>query len=613
MNSIGDTSFILQFAFATLLPVAATILLTWLGGMAPFAKLGFWPRQILCGLVFGGIAVYGTEVGIVTHDAIMNVRDAAPLAAGFFFGGPAGIIAGMIGGIERWLAALWGRGMFTRLGCSAATALAGIFAASVRRFVFNGKRPTWLISFSLAAMMEVIHLLLIFLTNMDDARHAFVVVWDCSAPMVTCNALSVMLCCIVSALMQGEGLSLEHQNIASKVRAGMFRAACTGVIASYIIISLLLNRLFRTDIASMSGQDSEFIRDLVLLVSTYLQIILIGVLFIGNYILMQRVVVNSVWQINNQLHQITSGDLSAQVDVRDSDEFSSLSDDINATVGALRDAIAAESARIDADLATAKAIQESALPRTFPPFPYIDAFDLYASMDAAREIGGDFYDFFLVGNHTLGFLIADVSGKGIPAALFMMKAKSELANSIRSGIELDKAITLANQALCEGNDEDMFVTVWAATLDYVTGKLTYVNAGHNYPLLRRDGKWQWLREVSGLFLGGLETESYTQETLMLAHGDELVLYTDGVTEAFDAHNAPYGEQHLEEFLQAHPDQGPHALVDSLRTDVAAWAKDTEQSDDVTILCLEYLSDDHHFVHVGVLPRDLTRDAIHYRA
>ena len=196
-------------------------------------------------------------------------------------------------------------------------------------------------------------------------------------------------------------------------------------------------------------------------------------------------------------------------------EFAHLSGGINATVDALKESIEEAETRIDRELTTAKAIQENALPSTFPPFPEIDRFDIYASMNPAREVGGDFYDFFLIDDHTLGFLVADVSGKGIPAALFMMAAKTEVGNYMASGMDLAQAVQSANYHLCQGNDAGMFVTVWAATLDYETGELTYVNAGHNPPLLRHDGQWSWLRKRSGLFVGTFETAKYRTYTLQL--------------------------------------------------------------------------------------------------
>ena len=432
-------------------------------------------------------------------------------------------------------------------------------------------------------------MLLILLTNMNEARRAFFVVWACNVPMIVCNAIAVTICSIVLSIMYGECGEWHAQvpKIATQVRTGMLVVAIMGIFASYAISRTLLNDLFRSDLGMALTQESELVRNFVLLMSGYLQIVLLGTLFIVNYVLIRFVVVRNMWRVDEELERITSGDLSVEVDVRDSVEFASLSDGINATVGSLREAIAAEGARIEADLATARAIQESTLPRTFPPFPHIDAFDIYASMDAAREVGGDFYDFFLMDNHTLGFFIADASGKGIPAALLMMEAKSELDNCMKSGAELSEAVGMANRSICQGNDEDMFVTAWVATLDFRTGELTCVNAGHNYPLLRRDGTWCWLKGVSGLFLGGLDSVDYAQETFVMEPGDQLLLYTDGVTEAFDAHGAPYGSERLEEFLNAHADKNPRELIHALRADIQAWAGGAEQSDDVTMLCLEY--------------------------
>jgi hypothetical protein len=232
-------------------------------------------------------------------------------------------------------------------------------------------------------------------------------------------------------------------------------------------------------------------------------------------LLLKNVVVRDIDRTNEVLGRITGGELDQSVAVRDTVEFARLSDGINATVGSLRDAIADEAARNDRDLATAKAIQESALPRSFPPFPEVDSFDIYASMNAAREVGGDFYDFFLLDDDRVCLLIADVSGKGIPASLFMMAAKTEISSNIRAGMDLGIAMQTANWHLCQGNDAGMFVTVWAAVLDYATGELTYVNAAHNPPLLRHGGKWEWLKERCGLFLGTFETAKYREERITL--------------------------------------------------------------------------------------------------
>lgn len=313
--------------------------------------------------------------------------------------------------------------------------------------------------------------------------------------------------------------------------------------------------------------------------------------FIAVYIqasrLLENVVVRGFEQTNETLSLITKGDLSQEVDVHGTVEFTHLSGGINATVHALRDSIAEAEMQISRELKTAKAIQASALPQTFPPFPEISRFDIYASMNPARDVGGDFYDFFLIDDHRMGFLIADVSGKGIPAALFMMAAKTEIGNYMLSGIDLAQAIQSANYHLCQSNDTGMFVTVWAAVLDYDSGDLTFVNAGHNPPALRHEGSWKLLDQRGGIILGSFDIAKYRSHTITLTPGDQLVLYTDGVTEAFSATDELYGEERLMAFLESHAREHPHAIVDSLRSDVSRWASGTEQSDDITILSLEY--------------------------
>ena len=169
----------------------------------------------------------------------------------------------------------------------------------------------------------------------------------------------------------------------------------------------------------------------------------------------------------------------------------------------------------------------------------------------------------------------------------MMAAKTELANYMSSGMPLNEAVQAANRRLCQSNNAGMFVTVWAATLDYTTGLLTYVNAGHNPPLLRHDGSWEWLRQRSGLFLGTFDTARYRSYQHVLTPGDELLLYTDGVTEAFSAQGEQYGEARLQAFAESHPDLSPHPMALTLRSAIARWAVGAEQSDDITILALEY--------------------------
>ena len=303
--------------------------------------------------------------------------------------------------------------------------------------------------------------------------------------------------------------------------------------------------------------------------------------------LLGYVVVGPVAEVDDALDAICAGELETVVDAKGSLEMRRLSEGINTTVDTLKDLIADTERRMHQDLITAQTIQSSALPSTFPPFPDVCEFDIFASMDPAKEVGGDFYDFFMVDEHTLGFLIADVSGKGIPGALFMMAAKAELDNYMQTGMDLADAVQTANYRLCEGNDAGMFVTVWAAMLDYRRGVLTYVNAGHNPPLLRHKGSWTWLDKRSGLFMGTFEKAKYKSFELRLSPGDELLLYTDGVNEAFNVDDEEYGNDRLEEYLATRADLHPRELAEGLRESVAQWALGAEQSDDITILALEF--------------------------
>lgn len=320
--------------------------------------------------------------------------------------------------------------------------------------------------------------------------------------------------------------------------------------------------------------------------------VLIMAVFLIVMRLLSLLVARRIDEENASLARITAGDLDVRAEADGTREFKSLSEGINTTVDALRGWIAEAESRMDAELATAKAIQESALPRIFPPFPSVMRFDIYASMNAAREVGGDFYDFFLIGNdctdHTgkLGFVVADVSGKGVPAALFMMKAKTQIRDYVASGMELGEAVSEANRQLCEGNDEGMFVTAWVGVLDYGTGHIEYVNAGHNPPLLwKRAGGWQWMREKSGPMLG-LFDRAYHAHSVECLPGETLLLYTDGVTEAFDADENLYGEERLLALAERGYCLHPRELLEALYDDVQTYAQDAQRSDDITMLALE---------------------------
>ena len=308
--------------------------------------------------------------------------------------------------------------------------------------------------------------------------------------------------------------------------------------------------------------------------------------------LLSLIIARRIDRTNEVLRRITSGDLEARVEEGGTREFVSLASDINATVEALQSWIAEAEARMASELTAAQAIQESALPSTFPAYPDIPKFDIYAIMNAAREVGGDFYDFFLLGDSgpdsgKLAFLIADVSGKGVPAALFMMKAKTQVRRELQSGTELSQAIEIANTELAEGNDACMFVTMWVGVLDYATGHVDYVNAGHNPALFwQKKTGWRWLSDKSGMPLGLYAGLPYKALSLDCEAGDKILLYTDGVTEAMSKQADMYGEERLEAIANGHSAEHPEELVQTVRHDVAIFAQDAEQSDDITILVLE---------------------------
>ena len=318
----------------------------------------------------------------------------------------------------------------------------------------------------------------------------------------------------------------------------------------------------------------------------FLLVMLIVVFVIVNRLL-ARVVIGPIRRTNYTLGKITEGELSRRVEERSVNEFDELSTGINTTVTSMRDMMGEIAQRNAQDLTAAKAIQESALPREFPPFPDVDRFDIYASMKTAKEVGGDFYDFFLIDGEQLAFLVADVSGKGIPAALFMMTAKTQLRNYLEAGLPVDEALDAANHQLCLGNDAGMFVTAWVGVLEYQTGQLEFVNAGHNPPLLCHEGEWTWVRDVSGMPLGLFDGIPYDKYTCQLAAEDALYLYTDGVTEAISADCSFFGDDRLIETLERFTGMNARSVSVGVRRAITDFTKDAEQSDDITMVSLRY--------------------------
>ena len=782
------------------------------GKHTPAKKMPYMAKQIIIGLLFGAVSAFASSYGVQWLGTTVNVRDAAPLSAGLIFGAPAGIISGLIGGLYRWFSVYWGGGMYTRLACSLATILAGFMAAGLRKLMFDNKKPTWGYGICIAVVCEVIHMILIFLTNMENSSQAFEFVKGATWPMMLGNSVAVgisillvslfsherffrkrtsegiahtfqrrLLSCIVIAYLITSGFTLILQNgmaqvetqevftvsindiesavreksnhqllaIAEQVKQeyekdptvalsdltekydikeinvvddeGMIvnsteedvinnydmnskaqskefvdrlkvqdsfvqeyspRGKDESVWRKYAAVRLanggflqvgydaeqfheMLNAfvidvtkdrhvgtggfvavldeklcmvidnayagkhissigivppeemlqgktataLYSADVvdgisdlsaeymyvfkfvegycllAAMPVSEAMFMRDASMLTSIFMQVLIFATLFVFIYILIKRVIINNLQKINNTLGRITKGDLDVTVDVRSNKEFSSLSDDINSTVSTLKRYIAEAAARIDKELEYAKQIQLSALPTNFPDN---ETYGIYAQMIAAKEVGGDFYDFYKLSDTTVAFLAADVSGKGIPAAMFMMTAKTIIKDLAESGMAVNDIFTKANEKLCENNESGMFVTAWMGILDLTTGNVQFANAGHNPPLLKRaDGTFEYLKTRAGFVLAGMEGVRYRVGELTLNPGDRLFLYTDGVPEATNAENKLYGEDRLLAFMNQNASMEATKLLPALKANIDEFVGEAPQFDDITMLMFDY--------------------------
>lgn len=250
--------------------------------------------------------------------------------------------------------------------------------------------------------------------------------------------------------------------------------------------------------------------------------------------------------------------------------------------------VTAEKERIGAELNVATQIQADMLPCIFPAFPERKEFDIFATMEPAKEVGGDFYDFFMVDEDHLAFLIADVSGKGVPAALFMVISKTLLKNQLLQGGNPKKVFEEVNNQLCENNKEGMFVTAWIGMLEISTGKLTYSNAGHNPPVLKRsDGNFEYLQCKPGFVLAGFEDMPYTLEEIQISKGDKIYLYTDGVTESINETEEQFGEERLKTVLNDNKDDIPEDILKAVKTKLDTFVGEADQFDDITMLCVHY--------------------------
>jgi sigma-B regulation protein RsbU (phosphoserine phosphatase) len=351
----------------------------------------------------------------------------------------------------------------------------------------------------------------------------------------------------------------------------------------------------RNEIIRMTGDSTKSVTALM-----YTAILLSGILLAAIILvtlwtagLLASRIARPITILSEGVKKISSGNLEYRSEIKTGDEIEELSLNFERMGRELMvyiknlNSVTAEKERIGAELTIATKIQASMLPGIFPAFPDREEFDVYASMLPAKEVGGDFYDFFLVEKNILAMLIADVSGKGVPAALFMVIAKTLIKNNAQHGLSPKDVFATVNNLLCANNEEGMFVTVFMGFLDILTGTLTCVNAGHNPPLIKRGDRFEWLRIKPGLFLGGMENTTYHQEELYLKSGDVIYLYTDGVTEAMNPQREQFTESRLLEAVDAHKDCGVQEFAVSIKDAIDTFVEGAEQADDITMLVLKY--------------------------
>ncbi|UNC93515.1 SpoIIE family protein phosphatase [Candidatus Contubernalis alkaliaceticus] len=309
--------------------------------------------------------------------------------------------------------------------------------------------------------------------------------------------------------------------------------------------------------------------------------------------LVSKTITKPIKLLLDKVTQIGEGDLDTQIDDGGKDEIADLAKAFNNMTIDLKTYIAnisritAEKERIGAELDVATKIQASMLPCIFPAFPDREEFEIYATMLPAKEVGGDFYDFFLVDDDHLAVVIADVSGKGVPAALFMVITKTLIKNNALYGKNPQDVFAAVNNLLCENNDAAMFVTAFMGILQISSGQFTYVNAGHNPPLLKKaGGDFHWLSTKPGFVLAGLEDIDYQQQTIILEPDDVLYMYTDGVTEAANCANELFSNQKLLKDINRYKDCDLNDLLINIKQEIDQFAHGAEQADDITMLALK---------------------------
>ena len=334
---------------------------------------------------------------------------------------------------------------------------------------------------------------------------------------------------------------------------------------------------------------SEMFRD----IDKFYSYIVLILLFIGLiipvllYYSMNHYIVNPINKLTNIAAKIGKGE-DIEIKLEKPEEFAQLASTFDKMTKDIK-SITMEQAKINSELSFAKSIQTSSLPNKFPPFPERTDFDIFASMDAAKEVGGDFYDFFFLNENEFMFLIADVSGKGVPAALFMMNVKTLINNISQIGYSPKQLIQKINEKICETNQQGFFVTMLACIIDVNTGEMNIINCGHNPPLIKREnGKYEFLKLVSNLPLGIFGDADFELYKTTMALGDIIYTYTDGVTEATNADDEEYREERLYNCLNNIEETKPNIIAQKVKESIRKYTDSAPQSDDITMLVFKYL-------------------------
>jgi len=826
-----------------IIPTIVTLVLFLLFRLTKLKNLNYWVKQIIAGLLFGGVCVLSTEFGANFQGAVLNIRTSAVVAASFVFGWPAGLISAFIGSLERGLSVLWNSARwYTEWACTISTAVAGVAAGLARKLMFDDKTPSPLGGTAIALVIETFHMLMIFLTNMNDVSTAYVFVENVALKMILTNTISVFITLLsvriaCYLLKDDDALNWNQRKIASSIQRRMFfvfavafglsvgftyiiennlsvsnasdtiemniadikneistksdksisaqaLSAATvtystqGSILNYrnplpedyrtnqrltdlhnflltllnkfniteaslinsdnivyastndtlygynmtldpstneftilnsddgpnnyiqkfgpspiyphsemkyagstlfdssgdwdrigyiqigyskaqyysvinamvndsttyrkvgndgrliistgdqIIISdrdnyFVDNYLYESDVfnqdfselkentlilgtldgiktyyqfekiegyyivGTLSEKEVNNQRDMMVYVVSFSEVIIFAIVMIVIYRVIDVIVVRKLKNINSELGEITSGNLDVSVEEKHNVEFKMLSDGINNTVDALKDYIDQASKKIDEELKFAAEIQLSSLPI---PLETQRGLDLYASIYTAKQVGGDFYDFYYIDKDHLAILIADVSGKGIPAAMFMMKAKTVIKSLARPGMKPDEIITGANKELCADNKAGMFVTAWFGIINMVTGEVNFCNAGHNPPLIgtQSEHNFKYFKSDVNMVLGAFDSYQYKMGTFVLQKNETIFLYTDGVTEATNGDNELYGDDRLLSCINSIDGITNKILVNILKEDVDQFVGDAPQFDDITMLAFTFL-------------------------